>query len=76
MPPTDRANPPRVIGEWQDVEGFVEYGYAAGTHYKTTSCSDGVEDMLKDERSAAPDATGHPWEDVRDHVRRGFEGKY
>jgi hypothetical protein len=32
--------------------------------------------MLKDERSAAPDATWHPWEDVRDHVRRGFEGKY
>ena len=75
MPPIDRANPPKIIGEWNDVESLMEYGYGAREHYKTHSWSDELDDMLEKEWSSGRADTGHPWEDVRDHVRRGFEGR-
>src|ERR1700722_4721803 len=33
MPPIDKANPPKVIGSWDEVEPAVGFGYAARGHY-------------------------------------------
>ena len=32
-PPIDAANPPKVIGRWEDVEPAIGFGYAARAHY-------------------------------------------
>ena len=77
LPPIDRANPPKVIGDWNEIELPIEYGYSARTHYKGhTAWSSDVEDTLRNEWTSASDKTGRAWEDVRDHVRRGFEAKH
>ncbi len=77
LPPIDRANPPKVIGEWNDAELPVEYGYAARSHYSAhTAWTNDLETTLKTEWSSAKDKTGRGWEDVRDHVKYGFEAKH
>jgi hypothetical protein len=77
LPPIDRANPPKVIGDWNDIELPVEYGYSARAHYKAhTAWTDELESTLKKEWGTAKDKTGRAWEDVRDHVKYGFEAKH
>jgi hypothetical protein len=75
IPPDDRPNPPKVIGEWDDAELPVEYGYGARSRYghAHAAWSPELEGTLKNEWEAARRATGCEWEDVRDHVRRGYE---
>jgi len=77
IPPSDRANPPKVVGDWNEVELPIEYGYAARSHYATPGgWSSEVEGTLKREWNEGREKTSHAWEDVRDHVRRGFEAKH
>jgi hypothetical protein len=77
MPSIERANPPKVIGDWNDVELPIEYGYSARSHYKAHSkWTDDLESTLKKEWSAGADKTGRAWEDVRDYVKYGFERKH
>lgn len=73
IPDINKLNPPRVIGEWDEVMVPVGYGYAAHDHYGTTHKWDDVEKKLESEWQAAQDATGSKWHEVKDHVRRGFE---
>jgi hypothetical protein len=77
IPSINNANPPKIIGDWNDIELPTEYGYAARSHYKNhTAWTNELEDTLKSEWGTARDVTGRPWDDVRDHVRRGFEAKH
>lgn len=77
LPSIERANPPKVIGNWDDAELPVEYGYAAREHYKDHSgWTTDLESKLKNEWTSAKDKTGRTWEDVRDHVKYGFEAKH
>ncbi len=75
IPPIDKANPPKVIGSWDDVELPMEYGYAARVRYGQShgTWDDHLETTLKSEWDSAAKATGRRWDDVRDHVRRGYE---
>jgi hypothetical protein len=77
LPPIDRPNPPKVIGEWNDVELPIEYGYSARSHYQAhTAWTDELESTLEKEWATASDKTGRAWRDVRDHVKYGFEAKH
>jgi len=75
IPPHDRPNPPKVIGDWDDVELPLEYGYTARANYGATytTWSPELENTLKNEWESGRAATGRDWGDVRDHVRRGYE---
>jgi hypothetical protein len=77
IPDNDKANPPKVIGDWNDVELPVEYGYSARSQYgaKHTGWSRELETTLKDEWETGKAKTGRAWDDVRDHVKRGYEYK-
>jgi hypothetical protein len=59
MPPIDKANPPKVVGRWEDAEMPIGYGYAARNHRRLASDWD----------------TGRPWDEVRIYVRHGYEIK-
>ena len=77
IPAGDRPNPPKVIGDWSEVELPIEYGYGARAHYEAqTEWNDEIEGVLRREWTSSRDETGRRWEDVRDHVRRGFEAKH
>jgi hypothetical protein len=77
IPNINNANPPKIIGDWNDIELPTEYGFAARAHYKDhTGWNNDLELTLKSEWSAASDKTGRAWDDVRDHVRRGYESKH
>jgi hypothetical protein len=75
IPMNDRPNPPKVIGTWDDVELPMGYGYAARSQYAATNSawSKDIEDRLKTEWEAGRAKTGRAWDDVRDHVKHGFE---
>ena len=77
LPAIDRANPPKVIGEWSDVELPIQYGYAARTHYKThQKWTDELEATLEREWAASKEMTGRVWKDVREFVKHGYEAKH
>ena len=70
MPPIDRPNPPKIVGDWSDVELPIGYGY--GAHQEMGGAwSDDVETRLRGEWERG--RADRPWSDVRDYVRRGFE---
>jgi hypothetical protein len=75
IPSDDRANPPKVIGEWNEVELPHQYGYGARDRYGSqhTAWSRELEDTLKKEWEGGQKATHRGWEDVKGDVRRGYE---
>ena len=77
IPADDRLNPPKVVGEWNDVEVPLGYGFAARDKYgkQHTAWTNELETTLKGEWDAARSATGRGWDDVKEHVRRGYEYK-
>jgi hypothetical protein len=76
IPSNDRPNPPKVIGEWNDVELPHQYGYAARDRYGSahTAWSRDLEDTLKNEWESNREAHRR-WEEVKGDVRRGYEFK-
>ena len=72
MPPIDKANPPKVIGNWDDAELAIGYGYAARNHFgdKYPQWDDDLERTLKDDWR-----TDKPWSAMRLFVRHGYEVK-
>lgn len=78
IPPIDKANPPKVIGEWNDIELPMEYGYGARTNYGKmhTGWTKELEDTLQREWESGRARTGRSWNDVRDVVRRGYEYRH
>ena len=75
IPVIDRANPPKVIGDWDDAEGAVGYGYAAREHYgaEHPAWTTQLEDRLKAEWDDGRKASGRAWDEVKSHVRHGYE---
>lgn len=72
MPPIDQANPPKVIGRWEDAEIPMGYGYAARTHFgdQYPQWNDELEQKLKADWKAET-----PWPAVQHLVRRGYDAK-
>ena len=77
LPPSDKPNPPRVIGEWSDAELPTGYGYAAKHQYgaQFPAWSPDLESKLRGEWESAKDATRRGWDAVKEHVRYGYEYK-
>ena len=76
--PTDgSANPAKVIGDWNDVELPVGYGYGARRQYGTQHAkwNEELEGKLKTEWETGKATTKRGWNDVKDYVRHGFEYK-
>ena len=76
IPADDRPNPPKVIGDWNDVELPLQYGYSARDRYGSshTAWSRDLENTLKNEWESNRDAH-RKWEEVKTDVRRGYEFK-
>ena len=74
VPPATAANPAKVIGSFDDAELPLEYGYGARRQYNQDRFSD-VEPQLRSEWDQGMKTHGHRWDDVRDHVRRGYDYK-
>jgi hypothetical protein len=77
IPVIDKANPPKVIGDadWDQVDVPANYGYAARTQYgqQHTAWTTELESTLKTEWEKGDRDVKSGWENVRDHVRRGYE---
>jgi hypothetical protein len=77
IPTDDRLNPAKVVGDWNDVEVPLGYGFAARDKYgkEHAAWTSELETTLKTEWDSAKSSTGRGWEDVKEHVRRGYEYK-
>ena len=77
IPPADKANPAKVIGDWNDVEMPLGYGYGARQQYgnQYPAWNQELEGKLRSDWEATGDKPTHKWNDVKDYVRRGFEYK-
>ena len=74
IPPAGARN---AHPSWDDVEAPAAYGYAARNQYKEhTSWTNDLETKLKSEWEKARAQTGRGWDDVKTHVRRGFEYRH
>lgn len=75
IPPNDGPNPPKVVGDWDDIELPMGYGYSARQQYgaQHDSWDDDLEGKLKTEWESAKDATHRGWNDVKPFVRHGYE---
>lgn len=60
---------------WDEVETPMMYGFGARTQYGTqhTKWNDGLERTLRTEWEEGSKGTGRTWDQVRDHVRLGYE---
>lgn len=77
IPSDDTANRPKVIGNWDDVELPIGYGYGARDQYGSQhpAWNERLESTLKSEWESGKSVTKREWNEVRDHVRRGYEYK-
>lgn len=60
---------------WDEVETPMMYGAGARTQYGTqhTAWNEGLESTLRTEWEEGRTSTNKSWDQVRDHVRTGFE---
>ena len=73
--PIPPGNAPNV--KWEDVEGPAAYGYAARDQFREhTAWTSELETKLKTDWEKARAQTGRAWDDVKSHVRRGFEYRH
>lgn len=79
LPSINEANPPKVIGEWDEAEIPYGYGYAARRHFGRAhpAWNEGLETKLETEWTTAsvkvPGNGRRGWTEVRALVRRGYE---
>ena len=80
IPVIDKANPPKVVGDadWDHVDAPANYGYAARAQYgqQHTAWTNELETTLKTEWEKGERDVKSNWENVRDHVRSGYEYKH
>lgn len=70
LPPGNTATPQRR--GWDQVEGAVRYGHGAGVYYgQHREWDDELESKLR--REWADLKSGQTWEDIKSHVRRGWD---
>jgi hypothetical protein len=72
IPAIDKANPPKVIGRFDDAEMPLGYGYAARTHFgdRYPLWNDELEGKLRSDWNA-----DKPWPEIKHFVRRGYDLK-
>ncbi|MBC7793387.1 MAG: hypothetical protein H7Z43_06750 [Clostridia bacterium] len=60
---------------WTDVEGPMRYGYGARQQYGSQHAdwNDKLENTLKTEWEDAKGSTRREWNDVKQHVRSGYD---
>lgn len=60
---------------WDEVETPMMYGFGARQQYgqQHTAWNDRLEGTLRTEWEEGRGTTGKSWDQVKDHVRRGFE---
>ena len=70
-PPVGAANPPKVIGRWEDVEPAIGFGYAARGHYgsRYPKWSGELERALHEDWHNPTTS----WNEVKAYVRHGYE---
>ena len=75
IPNDDRPNPPKVVGNWDDVELPVSYGHGARKQYGADhpKWNDRLEGTLRSEWEAGRQETKREWDDVRQWVKHGYE---
>jgi hypothetical protein len=64
---------PPIIADWDDVEPGVRYGYGSSRYYRDEddAWNDELETRLREEWGGLD--SGRDWNEVRPHVRRGWE---
>ena len=79
IPSINDANPPKVVGDadWERVDAPAQFGHAARSEYgqQHTGWSNELETTLKGEWEKGERDVKSGWDNVRDHVRRGYEYK-
>ena len=75
VPPIDVPNPPQIIGDWNEVESSMDYGYSARREYgaQHPRWTPQLEAKLKEEWIAAQRQATHDWQASVAHVRRAYE---
>jgi len=75
IPADDRPNPPKVIGDWDDVELPIGYGYGARQKYgaEHADWNDRLETMLRLEWESSESANSRAWHEVKVWVRHGYD---
>lgn len=75
IPPNEGLNPPKVIGDWDDVELPMGYGYTAREQYGAAHAEwdDDLETKLRVEWERGRDGTRRDWNDVKQFVREGYD---
>jgi hypothetical protein len=77
IPQPDQPNPVNVVGNWDDIELPVGYGYAARERHGASApqWSDTLEAELRMEWEGGPVLPEKSWNDVSPYVRHGYEYK-
>jgi hypothetical protein len=75
LPLSDKPNPPKVIGDWDEAELPLGYGYSARREYgqKHADWSDELEGKLKSEWEDPQNTGRRDWDDVKPIVRHGWD---
>jgi hypothetical protein len=75
IPPNDGINPPKVIGDWDDVELPMGYGYSARQEYGSahTEWDEDLERKLQTEWESGKASAHRDWNDVKQFVREGYD---
>jgi hypothetical protein len=75
IPRRDQPNPPKVIGDWDDLELPIDYGFSAKKKYgaQHPRWNETLESTLRTEWDAGKSQTRKEWNDVSRWVRHGYE---
>jgi hypothetical protein len=75
IPMNDGPNPPTVIGDWDDVELPLRYGYGARQKYGSEHpiWNEGLDQKLRAEWEANIDPARPAWHGARKLVRYGYD---
>lgn len=73
MPGPNQNNPAHVIGNWDDVEMPLGYGYGARAQYgaQHPTWNNEIEGKLRTEWDGSK--ASRKWDEVKSYVRRGYE---
>jgi hypothetical protein len=75
IPKGDRANPPKVLGDWDELELPIGYGFEARKKYgaQHPRWNNVLEGTLRAEWNGGTSQTRSEWNDVSRWVRHGYE---
>jgi len=75
IPTNERPNPPRTIGEWEDIERALRFGYTARGHYGSLypTWSAELASILARDWDRTEAGERQPFPRAMRWVRRGYE---